>query len=66
MYPFGGGRGSVNRLIWAACFWPDLQAALNRFLGEHNGEAKPFKWTADPDKIIAAVRRGHQALDSIH
>jgi hypothetical protein len=23
-------------------------------------------WTADPDKIIAAVRRGHQALDSIH
>ena len=44
----------------------DLQAALNRFLGEHNGVAKPFKWTADPDKIIAAVRRGHQALDSIH
>ena len=23
---------------------------------------KPFTWTADPDKIIAAVRRGHQAL----
>jgi transposase len=44
----------------------DLQAAINRFLEEHNGEAKPFTWTADPDKIIAAVRRGHQALDSIH
>ena len=28
--------------------------------------AKPFTWTADPDKIIAAVRRGHQVLDSIH
>ncbi len=27
---------------------------------------KPFVWTADPDKIIAAVRRGHQVLDSIH
>jgi hypothetical protein len=27
---------------------------------------RPFRWTADPDKIIAAVRRGHQALDSIH
>ena len=27
---------------------------------------KPFVWTADPDHIIAAVRRGHQALDSIH
>jgi len=44
----------------------DLQAAINRFLDEHNDESKPFKWTADPDKIIAAVRRGHQALDSIH
>ncbi|MGB7097293.1 MAG: transposase, partial [Xanthobacteraceae bacterium] len=30
----------------------DLQATIN--------------WTADPDKIIAAVRRGHQVLDSIH
>src|SRR5665811_355443 len=44
----------------------DLQAAINRFLDEHNEEPKPFTWTADPDKIIAAVRRGHQALDSIH
>jgi transposase len=44
----------------------DLQAAINRFLEEHNGEPKPFTWTADPNKIIAAVRRGHQALDSIH
>jgi hypothetical protein len=44
----------------------DLQAAINRFLNEHNGEAKPFTWTADPDTIIAAVRRGHQALDSSH
>ena len=44
----------------------DLQAAINRFLAEHNTEPKPFVWTADPDKIIAAVRRGHQSLDSIH
>jgi transposase len=44
----------------------DLQAAINRFLEEHNHASKPFTWTADPDKIIAAVRRGHQALDSIH
>jgi len=44
----------------------DLQAAINRFLGEHNAEPRPFKWTADPDKIIAAVKRGHQVLDSIH
>ena len=44
----------------------DLQAAINRFLEEHNQKSKPFTWTADPDKIIAAVRRGHQTLDSIH
>ena len=43
----------------------DLQVAINRFLGEHNAEPRPFKWTADPDKIIAAVKRGHQVLDSI-
>jgi transposase len=44
----------------------DLQAAINRFLAEHNAEPRPFKWTADPNKITAAVRRGHQVLDSIH
>jgi len=44
----------------------DLQAAINRFLAAYNQNPKPFSWTADPDKIIAAVRRGHQALDSIH
>ena len=37
----------------------DLQASINRFLKEHNMQPKPFVWTADPDKIIAAVRRGH-------
>jgi transposase len=44
----------------------DLQAAINRFVEETNNEPRPFHWTADPDKIIAAVRRGHQVLDSIH
>ena len=44
----------------------DLQAAINRFLDDHNAQSKPFQWVADPDQIIAAVRRGHQALNSIH
>ncbi|TJW45848.1 MAG: IS630 family transposase, partial [Mesorhizobium sp.] len=44
----------------------ELQAAINRFLAEINNEPKPFTWTADPDKIIAAVKRGHQVLDSLH
>lgn len=44
----------------------DLQTAINRFIAETNNQPRPFKWVADPDTIIAAVRRGHQALDSIH
>jgi len=44
----------------------DLQDAINRFLDETNGDPKPFRWTADPDRVLAAVRRGKQALESIH
>src|SRR5229473_2500952 len=41
----------------------DLQAAINRFLAETNADPKPFVWTAHPDRVIAAVQRGIQALD---
>lgn len=44
----------------------DLQAAINRYLVEHNHDPKPFVWTADPKRILAAVKRGNQALESIH
>jgi len=44
----------------------DLQATINRFIRDHNQEPRPFIWRADPDEIIAAVRRGHQTLESIH
>jgi transposase len=44
----------------------DLQAAINRFIAEHNAKPKPFVWRADPDKIIAARNRGFQTLESIH
>ena len=44
----------------------DLQTTINRFLAETNQLPKPFTWTANPDKIIAAVKRGHQVLDSVH
>ncbi len=43
-----------------------LQAAINRFVKDANQHPKPFRWNKDPDEIIAAVRRGHQALDSHH
>ena len=44
----------------------DLQAAINRFLAETNQMPKPCTWTADPDKIIASVKRGHQVSQSAH
>jgi transposase len=44
----------------------DLQVTINRFLAETNQAPKPFIWTADPDEIIATVKRGHHVLDSIH
>ena len=57
-------RGStINRGVFRCVV--DLQAAINRFVAETNHDPKPFTWTADPDKIIAAVRGGLQVLDSI-
>lgn len=44
----------------------ELQAAINRFIADSNETAKPFVWTKEPERIIAAVKRGYQALDSIH
>ena len=52
-------RGVFHSLV-------DLQAAINRFVTETNDNPKPFTWTADPDEIIAAVKRGHQTLESCH
>ena len=42
-------RGVFHSLV-------DLQAAINRYLGEHNRKPKPFVWTADPDRIIEKVQ----------
>jgi hypothetical protein len=42
----------------------ELKDAIH--LDHTNANPKPFTWTKDPNKIIAAVRRGHQVLDSIH
>ena len=47
-------------------FLVDLQAAINRFIEENNADPKPFVWTADPNRILASVKRGQQALESIH
>ena len=45
----------------------ECEAAIGRFIAAQNSrEAKPFKWTADPDKIIAARKRGVQMINSCH
>ena len=51
-------RGVFHSLV-------DLQAAINRFIAEANQNPKPFVWTADPDRVLAAVKRGKQALESL-
>jgi len=33
----------------------DLQAAIHRYLAEHNADPKPFVWNATPEKIMAKL-----------
>jgi hypothetical protein len=42
-----------------------LQEAIHCFIATHNHEPKPFVWKDDPKAIIAAAKKGYQALDSI-
>ena len=44
----------------------ELQTAIHRFIAETNGAPKPFVWTKSADDILPAVKRGRQALESIH
>ena len=44
----------------------DLKAAIDRFIAETNSDPRPFTWTADPKRVLDAVKRGKQALESIH
>ena len=44
----------------------DLQLTINRFVADTNADPKPFVWTADPKRVLAAIKRGKQTLESIH
>jgi transposase len=44
----------------------ELETAIERFIAETNADPKPFAWTARSNRILAAVKRGKQALESIH
>jgi hypothetical protein len=43
-------RGSFHSII-------NLQAAINRYLAEHNARPKPFIWTASAASILAKLDR---------
>lgn len=43
-------RGSFRSLV-------ALQAAIKRYLAEHNADPKPFVWTASPSAILAKLDR---------
>jgi hypothetical protein len=35
----------------------DLQAAINRYLKDHNDDPKPFGWTKSADTILTKTQR---------
>ena len=39
------------------CSIADLQAAINRYIAEHNDDPKPFTWTKPADTILAKLDR---------
>ena len=60
------GTLSVSQVISTRQSVIDKAQFPNRFLEDTNDHPKPFTWTADPERIISAVKRVPQALDSIH
>jgi hypothetical protein len=38
----------------------------SKSLAQNNADPKPFIWSADPRRVLAAVKRGKQAFESIH
>jgi transposase len=43
-------RGSFHSIV-------DLQAAINRYIQEHNDDPKPFTWTKPADQTLAKLNR---------
>jgi transposase len=53
----------LNRGVFRSVY--DLHGAINRYIEDANHDPKPFVWTADPNKIIAARQRGLDVLEPI-
>ena len=48
-------RGVFHSLV-------DLQAAINRYIDEHNADPRPFVWTASAEKISAKLNLANASL----
>ena len=45
----------------------DLESSILDFIDLHNeNEAKPFRWTASPERLVASRQRGYQKIETIH
>jgi transposase len=44
---------------------PELIDAIEAYIAEHNGDLKPFVWTARADQILAKVKRARAVLDKM-
>jgi transposase len=44
---------------------PDLIASIENYLHVHNGDPKPYVWTATAESILEKVRRGRLALERV-
>jgi transposase len=45
---------------------PELEAAIQGWLDEHNADPKPFKWTATVDEILRKVEKYRRTYDTLH
>ena len=58
-----GGDLTVNRLRRGVFHSvPELVAALEQYIAQHNKEPKPFIWTAKAKDILAKVARARKKL----
>lgn len=54
-------RRRLRRGVFASIV--ELQAAIKRYIAEHNHEPKPFVWTADPERVLAAINCGKRVME---
>src|SRR6202140_768982 len=45
---------------------PELIAAIQEYLGNHNQNPRIFKWTASVEQIVAKVAKCKEALETLH